>query len=168
MPEARWWSRVEAAVEIDAAASTVFEFVAADWETDLGFADGRVLGGSPRPPTRLRPEFRVRFDGELLALRGPVEVTVRGRVERGGWAALSASGPEPVRRWRFERSGLGCRVAQTCEWLPRGWAGRLRERCGGRNRRAERVEASLQRLKLLVERQRSLDRLRARRRSGET
>ncbi len=156
-------TRVESTIVIDAAPAKVFAFVAAEWETDLAFADGRRHEWSPERPARLRSGFRVGFEGELLALRGRYEVVVRDFVESSGWTANSTSPLELTWIWLFTATEGGCRITQTCEYHPRGLQNRLREWSGMRGRRAEAIEEALRRLKALVERQLSLERLERRR-----
>jgi hypothetical protein len=150
---------VERTIEIDAAPAKVFAFVAAEWETDLGFAGGRRHAWSPQRPARLRPGFRASFDGELLALNGRCRLEVKDFLEDLGWTARSICPPELRWTWRFEAVGYRCRVTQMCDHRPDGVLDRLGEWAVRRGRRADAFEATLLQLKTLVERQMSLERL---------
>ena len=86
-------TRIERSVEIEASPARVFGFVAAEWETDLAFAAGRSFGWSPERPARLRPGFKVTFDGSLLGFSGPVQLEVVECVESEEHRSDSSSEP---------------------------------------------------------------------------
>jgi len=153
-------ARTEHAVTIEATASQVFGFVAAEWETDLSFVGGGDFDWSPARPARLRTGFRVRCSGGLLGVSRVLELEVVRCDEPGGWVACTV--PDAFLRWewRFAEAGRGCLTTQACAFRPNGWRGWLVDRITGRRRRRATIESSLDRLKLLVEREASLERLR--------
>lgn len=154
-------SRIERTVEIAAPPARVFGFVAAEWETDLAFANGRGFGWTPGRSGRLRAGFRARFRGALVGVRDRMEIEILEYAEPAGWVARETRGLPFAWGWRFMAQGTACHATQFCEYRPRDWRGRLFEWGVGRRARASVVERSLARLKLLVEREVSLDRLRA-------
>ena len=153
-------SRIERSVAVAARPERVFGFVAAEWETDLAFAAGRSFDWSPRSPARLRRGFRVTFQGSLVGLDGPVELEVVECAEPEGWVAHSTAGAAFTWAWRFVDEGAVCRATQICDYRPSARWRRLLEWGVGRRRRADALRRSLERLKLLVERQESLERRR--------
>lgn len=147
-------------MEIEVSAPRVFGFVAAEWETDLAFAGGRTCEWAPAHPARLRTGFRATCRGTLVALPGHLELDVRDYVEPRGWTAHTTSGAPFTWAWCFTEHGRACRATQTCVYHPRGWRAQVAEWVIGRRRRTARVNRSLKRLKLMVEREESLERLR--------
>lgn len=139
---------LERSIEIPAPPEEVFEFVASEWETTLGFWESGIEGWHPLSSGELREGFQVEYVGRMLGIGLKVLMEVRDFQAGRGWTANSLGEP-PVRGdWRFDPTNGGTRFTYRLRYtMPPPVIGPLLDKLLIERKWASAIEASLGNLK---------------------